>query len=67
MKKLVMLLIVISTSLSACVAYEVPGGDHGSYRGDREHDRDGARQRGDHDGEGDHDRQDRSSDDSRRY
>jgi hypothetical protein len=65
MKKLALLLIAISALLSGCVAYEVPGGDHGSYRGDRERDRDGSGHRGDRDRNGTPDRHDRGPDGQR--
>jgi len=68
MKKLAMLVITTSALLSGCVAYEVPYGDGGA-RQSREHDRDGARDRGDRnrDGDGVSDRGDRRPDDARRY
>jgi hypothetical protein len=67
MKKLAMLLIV-SSLLSGCVAYEVPY-NGGGHRGVGDRDRDGVPNRVDRDRDGDGvpNRQDRRPDDPSRY
>jgi hypothetical protein len=67
MKKLVMLVMAVSGLLSACVAYEVPGGERGANRGDREREHEGMRDRSDRDDDRGGNVQDRRPDDGRRY
>jgi hypothetical protein len=62
MKKLALLLVCIGGLLSGCVAYSVPYGDGGAYRGDGRAYRDR-----DRDGDGIPDRRDRRPDNPYRY
>ena len=70
MKKLVVMLIAITSLLAGCVAYEPAPRDDRAYRGARgDRDRDGIPNRVDRDRDGDGVRnsQDRRPDDPRRY
>ena len=68
MKKLALVLLAIGSLLTGCVAYDVPS-ERGSYRGERDRDRDGIPDRADRDRDGDGVRngQDRRPDDPRRF
>jgi len=67
MKKLALSLIVLGSLLSGCVAYDAPYRDREpSYRGDRDHDREGRYRDHDRDGDGVSNRRDNHPNDPRR-
>lgn len=66
MKTFTVVIIALGALLSGCIAYDVPNGDHGEYRGDREREGSSSRVERDRDRDGVPNRQDRRPDDPRR-